>query len=252
MQLYITVTPEQYRLTTGQGFRLSHYAYQIGQDNHLHRRAISKQTQNGFLALSTINPPPISQREQLCNEILRECINHSFEGVVADFGSSTTPDRIAFLSELSPLLHRNSRKLFVSPVYGRHVPTAYVLVNTALSGGTLSTMLNDACRTFGQQRVVLDIERLRMDFLLPSPSGEGTALSQKEFDALYCSLAPNVFFSHELCTKYFTYQKDGRSHFVLFDDADTLRFKIKLGKKLDLRYAFLLCSEVEDLLPQLR
>ena len=36
-------------------------------------------------------------------------------------------------------------------------------------------------------------------------------------------MSPSVFFSHELCAKYFTYQRDGRAHFVLFDDADTIR-----------------------------
>lgn len=252
MQLYMTVTPEQYSLVAGGNFRLSHYAYQIGQDNHLHRRTVSRQTQNGLLALSDLNPPVISERGSLCREILRECSNRGFEGVAADFGQNTTPDRIAFLEELGPLLHRNSKKLFVSSAYGRHVPSAYVLINTALSGGTLSTMLSDACQTFGRQRVVLDIERVRMDFLLPSPSGEGTPLEAAEFNALCASLSPGVFFSHELCAKYFTYHKDGRSHFVLFDDADTIRFKLKLGKNMDLRYAFLLCSEVEDLIPQLR
>ena len=58
-------------------------------------------------------------------------------------------------------------------------------VNTAISGGTLRTMLVDACNAFGRGRVALDIERLRMDFLLPSPTGEGTPLTKESFDALY-------------------------------------------------------------------
>ena len=61
-----------------------------------------------------------------------------------------------------------------------------------------------------------------------------------------------MFFSHELCAKYFTYQQDGQAHFVLFDDADTIRCKLNLGKKMAFPYAFLLCSEVEDLLEELR
>ena len=252
MQLYMTVTPEQYSLTAGGNFRLAHHAYQIGRDQHLHRRAVTRQTQNGLLTLSDPEPPHMAEPAALCREILRECIARSFEGVAADLGQRTTPDRIAFLEELGTLLHRNSKKLFVSPAYGRHVPSAYVLINTALSGGTLQTMLSDACRTFGQRRVALDIERLRMDFLLPSPSGEGTPLDTAAFNSLCDSLSPSIFFSHELCAKYFTYRRDGRAHFVLFDDADTIRSKLKLGKSMDLRYAFLLCSEVEDLMGQLR
>ena len=127
-----------------------------------------------------------------------------------------------------------------------------MLINTAISGGTLSTMLGDACRTFGKQRVALDIERVRIDFLLPSPDGEGKALDRSELEALLAEHTPSVFYSHELCAKYFTYQKDGQGHFVLFDDADTIRCKLNLGKSMDLRCAFLLCAEVEDLLQELR
>ncbi len=299
MQLYMTVTPEQYGPAAGGNYRLSHAAYQIGQDQHLHRRTLSRQAQSGLLALCDLNPPPIRESSALCREILRECSNRGYEGVAADFGQNTTPDRLALLEELGPLLHRNSKKLFVSSAYGRHVPTAYVLINTALSGGTLSTMLADAwelgpllhrnskklfvssaygrhvptayvlintalsggtlstmladaCHAFGWQRVALDIERLRMDFLLPSPTGEGTSLSADDFRTLWAEVSPSVFFSHELGAKYFTYHKDGSAHFVLFDDADTIRFKLNMGKNMDLRWAFLLCSEVEDLLPQLR
>ncbi|MCB7514605.1 hypothetical protein LI073_11460 [bacterium 210917-SL.2.15] len=251
MQLYMTATPEQYRLLSGLSFRLSHLAYQIGTDGHLHRATVSRQMQSGLLALNDATPPAISDPTALSREILRECMSRGYEGVAADFGSSTTPDRMVFLEEAAKLLHRNSKKLFLSAAYGRRIPTAYVLVNTAISGGTLRTMLVDACNAFGRGRVALDIERLRMDFPLPSPTGEGTPLTKESFDTLYQDLSPSVFFSHELCAKYFTYQRDGRAHFVLFDDADTIRFKLKLAQSLDLRWAFLLCSEVEDILPQL-
>lgn len=71
-------------------------------------------------------------------------MSRGYEGVAADFGGSTTPDRMVFLEEAAKLLHRNSKKLFLSAAYGRRIPTAYVLVNTAISGGTLRTMLVDA------------------------------------------------------------------------------------------------------------
>ena len=40
-------------------------------------------------------------------------------------------------------------------------------------------------------------------------------------------------------------------HFVLFDDAETLRRKIRLGRSLGCAAAFLMFPEVEDLLPSL-
>lgn len=252
MQFYITVSPEQYRLTAGMGMRLSHLAYQIGNDGHLHRRAISKQTQNGLLSLGHIDPPPLIDPSCLCREVLRECTNRGFEGASIDFGATVTPDRVAFLEELERLMRRSGRKLFVSASYGRSLREAYVLINTALSGGTLHTLLTDACQTFGTGRIAMDIERVCMDFLLPSPNAEGQPLSRAAFHALCAEISPSIFFSHELCAKYFTYQRNGSAHFVLFDDADTIRFKMKLAQNMSLPCAFLLCSEVEDLLPELR
>lgn len=248
----MTLTPEQYRLTAGMGMRLSHLAYQIGSDGHLHRRSISKQTQNGLLSLGHVDPPPLTDPSRLCREVLRECTNRGFEGASVDFGTTVTSDRVAFLEELERLMRRSGRKLFVSAAYGRSLREAYVLINTALSGGMLHTLLTDACQTFGTGRIAMDIERVCMDFLLPSPNAEGQPLSRPAFQALCAELSPSVFFSHELCAKYFTYQKDGRAHFVLFDDTDTIRFKMKLAHSMKLPYVFLLCSEVEDLLPQLR
>lgn len=248
----MTVTPEQHRLVNGHGYRLSHMAYQIGTDQHLRHRALSRQNGSGLLCLNDTELPVITQPEPLCREILRECTNRGYDGVCADFGSTATPDRTAFLIELSQLLQRSRKKLFLSSAYAHAVPMSYVLINTALSGGTLRTMLSDACKTFGADRVCLDIERVRMDFLLPSPTGEGTHLSAEAWNALYAEQSPSVYFSHELCAKYFTYQKEHQSHFVLFDDADTIRFKLRLGNELSLPCAFLLCSEVSDLLQDLR
>lgn len=150
MQLYMTAAPEQYRLLSGMPFRLSHLAYQIGTDGHLHRATVSRQMQSGLLALNDAMPPAISDPTALSREILRECMSRGYEGVAADFGGSTTPDRMVFLEEAAKLLHRNSKKLFLSAAYGRRIPTAYVLVNTAISGGTLRTMLVDACNAFGR------------------------------------------------------------------------------------------------------
>ena len=48
MQLYMTAAPEQYCLLSGMPFRLSHLAYQIGTDGHLHRATVSRQMQSGL------------------------------------------------------------------------------------------------------------------------------------------------------------------------------------------------------------
>lgn len=47
-----------------------------------------------------------------------------------------------------------------------------------------------------------------------------------------------MFFSKDLFARYFTYAKNGESHFILFDDADTLRQKLRLGRQLGVAAAF--------------
>lgn len=60
-----------------------------------------------------------------------------------------------------------------------------------------------------------------------------------------------VFFSEELCANYFSYTAQGRAHFVLFDTAETLRCKLRLGRERGMETAFLMYPEVSDLLPEL-
>ena len=62
---------------------------------------------------------------------------------------------------------------------------------------------------------------------------------------------PSVFYSGDLCAKYFTTALEGESRFVLFDDAGTLRRKMQLGQELGLTTGLVMYPEVEDILPDL-
>ena len=90
-----------------------------------------------------------------------------------------------------------------------------------------------------------------MDFTLPARTGEGVPLSRSNFQALMERESPSVFFSQELCARYFTYTREGQTHFVLFDDAGTLRKKLQTGAALGFTAAFLMFPEVQDLLGEL-
>ena len=61
----------------------------------------------------------------------------------------------------------------------------------------------------------------------------------------------SVYFSRELMAKYFTYSAGSGTHFVLFDDAETLRQKVRLAQGLGIQTAFLMFPEISDLLPEL-
>ena len=54
-------------------------------------------------------------------------------------------------------------------------------------------------------------------------------------------------YSDALCARYFTLTRQGQTHFVLFDDARTLRRKLELARQLGIRDALVMLPEVEDL-----
>ena len=91
----------------------------------------------------------------------------------------------------------------------------------------------------------------------PLPDGTGQAVwpwmssGGRELQDLLDRESPSVFFSQDLCARYFTYARDGETHFVLFDDADTLSQKLRTGGNMGFAAAFLMYPEVQDLLPKL-
>ena len=154
-------------------------------------------------------------------------------------------DRAALIRQLAPLLGAYGRRLYVPEIYAAASPETVVLLCTALSGGSLQGRLEETCAAYGAQRLALDLERLMMDFPLPCPSGEGIRLSREEL-AIRMQ-GRSVFYAEDLCARYFTYRRGGQTHFVLFDDAGTLRRKIEMGQALGIREGFVMLPEVEDL-----
>ena len=65
-------------------------------------------------------------------------------------------------------------------------------------------------------------------------------------------LEPSVFFSPQLCARYFTYMsRDTGAHFVLFDDGETLKKKQELALSLGIQRFFWVYPEVEELCDEL-
>ena len=58
-----------------------------------------------------------------------------------------------------------------------------------------------------------------------------------------------MFFSGELCAHYFTYMsRDSGAHFVLFDDAGSIRKKLLTARSLGVSQAVLSYPQTADLL----
>lgn len=251
MQLYLAVTPDKLREAARYTDRLAHVAYRIGRDGRLTRRDLLVRTRGGLMVLGDRDCGTIRDPAVLCRDVWRECGDRGYGGVLADFEQPAAEDRGAFLEALGRILARNGRGLFVPEDYGDRVPQASVLICTALSGGDLRERLEGSQRRFGKGRVALDLQRLRMSFPLPCPSGEGEPLDREKLAEMLEKKGQSVFYSSDLCAKYFTFTEGEESRFVLFDDADTLRRKLRIGQDLGISAAFLMYPEVEDLLPAL-
>ena len=249
MQIYLAVTPAEAQEAARFRCSLAHVAYCIGPDSTLLRQNLLLQTRGGLLSVTDRDAPFIASPEQLAAAALRECGRRGYGGVLLDFERPPAPDRLAFAQVLAKRLA--PRPLYVPEGY-TSVPGAVSLVCTALSGGSFVQYLQEtAAARGGPGTLALDVQRLRMDFPLPARSGEGSPLSQQEFQALLDRESPAVFFSQDLCARYFTYTREGETHFVLFDDAETLQQKLRAGSAMGFSAAFLMYPEVRDLLPRL-
>ena len=160
-------------------------------------------------------------------------------GVLLDFDRKLPP-LSQLVSRLSPILARRGITLFVPEYYAPLAPQAKVLISSAISGGSLALRLQESRERFGANRVVLAVEKTAEDFLLPALTGCGTPLPDERLEELRTKLSPTIFFSRELCARYFTYRDtDGGVHFVLFDDLDTIAHKLEVARQADI-HAFLL------------
>lgn len=186
-----------------------------------------------------------------CREVVQECRARNFSGVICDFEGGPLPFLAGLLHQLEQACLRAGLDLLVPESYAPHTEKARVLVSSALSGGSLVQRLEEARDRFGG-RTVLALQRTAEDFFLPSPSGCGEPLSREELHRRMDRLRPAVFFSRELCARYFTYMsRDSGAHFVLFDDAQTMAKKVEIARQLSIPTILGAWSDLQDAIPAL-
>lgn len=247
IRLILAATPGQWTAARAYGLTMAHMAYRVGNGAHLLRSGLPAALRGGLMYLDDSGFDGSGDPAALCQEVTRECAARGFAGVICAFGQS-----MALLSgavaQLGPALSRQGRSLYVTEPYGTYTSTGRVLISTALSGGSLRQRLTEASDRYGG-RVALAVERTAEDFFLPSPNGQGRPLTREGLAAKLEELSPSVFFSDELCARYFTYMnRQSGAHFVLFDDAASIRKKLQLAEALGVTHALLCYPEVSDLL----
>lgn len=218
------------------GLTSAHRCYRLGPGGRL-LRAGGGTARGGLLAVDDRGFDGRGEASFLCRQLLRECAARGFGGVVCRFegGSPLLSQTVALLDDLTA---RRGLALYVPERFGSHTHKARVMISSALSGGSLKERLEESVDRFGApERVALLLEPVREQFLLPSPTGAGRALSEDELAACIRQRAPAVFFSEELCARYFTYASGSGACFVLYDDADTVGKKLSLAKRLGITRA---------------
>ena len=252
MRIYLAVSPDDLREAAAFQTGLAHTAYRIGEGSSLLSQNLLVQTRGGLLVLTDRDAPPISQPDTLAGAVLRECGRRNYSGVVLAFEEPPTEPLCRFAAALGRQCAASRRGLFLPEAYTSAAEQRTVIVNTAISGGSFEEHLREVCDRYGGARnVALDIQRLAMSFSLPARTGQGEPMTPEALSALLGEHQPAVFFSRDLCAKYFTYSQDGAARFVLFDDAGTLRQKLKLGQQLGVSAAFFQWPEVRDIAPEL-
>lgn len=241
----------QFYLAAGAGDTLPHgrfrpvwAAYRLGQ--RLLSAAGNVPVQGGMMLVS--DSPECGQADILAQDIMRECLRRGYDGVVLDWYHGRQ-DRGPLTSRLGQLCAQYGRRLFVPEPYAAYAARATVLINTAVAGGTLKSCLSDAIRHFGAPRIALDLERMRLDLTLPHSAGIRRPLSITELRRL--REGKQVYDSQELCARYFTYRSGNENHYVLFDDAHTLRAKAAAAENMGIREGFFMLPEVADIAGEL-
>lgn len=249
--LILIVPPDRLKQVQGLSVTVAHQAYRVGRGPHLFRAGPPVPVRGGMMAVDDQGFDGRGEPGILCDEMVRECAARGFQGVVCQFGQRL-PLLDRAVKELGERFARRGWRLYVPEDYAQCTPNARVMVSSALSGGSLQNRLEEAARRYGLQRVVLDVQRVAEDFYLPSPNGSGTPLSRERLKQQLEQRQPSVFFSHELCARYFTYMsRDSGAHFVLFDDGATIRKKLQVARGLGIGGAVARLEEIDDILDDL-
>lgn len=252
MNLILAVPPESFENASLHGFTAAYMAYKINHSPYLYRAEAADDIHGGIMAIDAREFVPSPAEGEIAAEIINECKLKGFTGIFLDTDKTESLRSASFCRRLGVAAEKHGLKLFLPAASAANAESAVVLIETAISGGTLTEHLKDAVSCYGASRLALDIERVRMDFTLPSYDGNGKALTAKELSDLYRRRNSPSFFSKELCANYFTYRQGDMAHFVLYDNAMSIKRKLMLAEKLGIKTAFLFYPEVADIINEIR
>lgn len=210
-----------------QGLQVLNLCLGLSATGALERRQVPSVQRGCFLGLCEM-PGEITlcDPERLASDLVFEAKRVNAPGVFADFERETAA-ALSLLRAFDEALGAEGIPLYVPVNIGRELDHAVLTVSTALSGGSLTAYFSSLQGIYGAHRIAAFLQPVSQNFTLPSASPNGKPLSAAARAALLAESGAQVFFSRELCARYFTYtDREGAAHFVLFDDEETLAAKL--------------------------
>ncbi len=194
----------------------------------LRRRIAMLEPSTSILGVSDLLPiKSCGNAEQLCADLIAECKVLGCPGVFLDLEQSY-PLLREFLTLADKQLPEAGIPLFVPERCAQGLTHAVAVCEAAVSGGSFDRMFDDLLARYGKGRVAAMIQPICTGFQLPSENADGASLALEELERLRARYGAQVYFSKELCAKYFTYMDEhSRGHFVLFDDKSTVQEKYR-------------------------
>ena len=155
-------------------------AYRLGAGLHLFRANSPTPPRGGLMLIGEDGFDGMGDVNLFTHEVMRECMNRGYQGVIFDPESRPTPAMARIISALSDQLGRRKMSFYLPESYSNYSASARILIPSAISGGTLQRRLEDVVERYGAKRVVLCLDRSAEDFHLPAPQGAGRPLTRDE------------------------------------------------------------------------
>lgn len=188
----------------------------------------------------------------LCQEVVRGVFRPWLHGGRYWTLMAKLPPLERMAATLEEGFARRGWTLYVPESYGARLQRARVMISSRPIWRLSGPSAGGGVRLLWGGRVALALQRVAEDFALPSSTGNGQPLTREELAQKRRQMNPSVFFSGELCARYFTYMnREGGAHFVLFDDGDTLRRKMEVARRAGIHTFLAAWPEVADCVEQL-
>lgn len=246
-RVYLCASPVETTQASQEGFPLCHMAYRIGKGFRLYRSGIGVNVKKGIMLLSDFGLEDTElYSSALTHDVKRECDLRGYSGLLCDFEKGNDERLIKFLLEADTFFPGLGIKLYVPATCEEHAPNAQVLISSATTAGSYIESLNRAIERYSVERIALYYDPLCIDIIIPSPTSERSRITRSRLAELMQKYSPLSYYSHELCSYYFTYRDDmNQSHFILYDDERSMIKKLEAARHLGIKEAFMLYEDVK-------